>query len=86
MSHRKWRETKQQLIRWPDLALLGCCLVSPHFQCDILATITVLTGMVEKVGIRLGDSASCPGFLWPRGQFTQPRANLFDHLLIYLHL
>ena len=27
MSHRKWRETKQQLIWWPDLALLGCSLV-----------------------------------------------------------
>ena len=31
MSHRKWRETKQQLICWPELALLGCCLVSLHF-------------------------------------------------------
>ena len=41
MSHRKWREIKQQLIRWPDLALLGCCLVSLHFKCDILAPITV---------------------------------------------
>ena len=37
MSHRKWRETKEQLIWWPDLALLGCCLVSLHF----LAPITV---------------------------------------------
>ena len=35
MSHRKRRETKQQLILWPDLALLGCCIVSLHFQCDI---------------------------------------------------
>ena len=35
---RKWRETKQQLIWWPDLALLGCCcLVSIHFLCDILS-------------------------------------------------
>ena len=41
MSHRKWRETKQQLIWWPVLALLGCSLVSLHFQCDILAPITV---------------------------------------------
>ena len=41
MSHKKWRETKQQMIWWPDLALLGCCLVSLQFQCDILATITV---------------------------------------------
>ena len=41
MSRRKWRETKEQLIWWPDLALLGSCLVSLHFQCDILGTITV---------------------------------------------
>ena len=41
MSHRKWRETEEQLTWWPDLALLGCSLVSLHFQCDILAPITV---------------------------------------------
>ena len=35
MSHRKWRETKQQLMWWPDLALLGWCLVYLHFLCDI---------------------------------------------------
>ena len=38
MSHRKWRETKQQLIGLPDLALLGCCLVSLPFLWDILHT------------------------------------------------
>ena len=37
MSHRKWRETKQQLILLPDLALLGCCLVDLQFLCDILS-------------------------------------------------
>ena len=26
----------QQLIGWTDLALPGCSLVSPHFQCDIM--------------------------------------------------
>ena len=31
MLHRKWRGTKQQLIWWPNLALLGCYLVSLHF-------------------------------------------------------
>ena len=41
MSQRKWTVTKQQLIWWPDLALLGCSLVSLHFQCDILAPIMV---------------------------------------------
>ena len=51
MSHRKWRETKQQLIWWPDLALLGCWLVSLHFICEILATFTVhirATGKATK--------------------------------------
>ena len=42
MSHRKWRETKQQLIWLHDLALLGCCLVSPLFLCDILFTGPVI--------------------------------------------
>ena len=41
MSHRKWREIKQHLIWWPDLSLPGCCLISLHFQCNILAPITV---------------------------------------------
>ena len=41
MSHRKWRENKQQLMWWPELVLLGCCLVSLHFRCDILALIPV---------------------------------------------
>ena len=38
MSYRKWRETKQQLRWWPDLSLLGCCLVSLHFLCNILSS------------------------------------------------
>ena len=42
MSHRKLSETKhQQLIWWPDLALLGCCLVYLHFLCDILSGFPV---------------------------------------------
>ena len=43
MSHRKWREIKRQLIRLPDLALLGCSLLSIHIQGDILQTFTVNT-------------------------------------------
>ena len=38
MSRRKWRETKLQLIWWPELALLWCLLVSLHFLCDILSS------------------------------------------------
>ena len=42
VAHRKWRETKQQLIWLPDLALLCCYSVSLFFQCDILSTGPVL--------------------------------------------
>ena len=35
-SHRKWRETKQQLSWLPDLTLVGCHFVSLHFRCNIL--------------------------------------------------
>ena len=38
MSHRKRRENKQQLIWRPNLALLGYCLVSLPFLCDILSS------------------------------------------------
>ena len=41
MSHRKWRETEQQLSWLPDLALLGSCLLSLHFLCDIQTGRTV---------------------------------------------
>ena len=37
MSYRIWRENKQNLTWWPELVLLGCCLVSLYFRCDILA-------------------------------------------------
>ena len=36
MSHRKWRETKQQPSRARSGNKLSCCLVSLHFLCDIL--------------------------------------------------
>ena len=48
MSYRKWRENKQQLIRWPELVLLGLCLVSLHFRCDILAPIPVQLSQYVK--------------------------------------
>ena len=48
ISHRKWRETKQQLILLPDLALLGRCFVSLLFLCDILST-----GMVQFIDFDL---------------------------------
>ena len=36
ISLRTWRETKQQLSWWLNLVLLGCCLVSLHYLCQIL--------------------------------------------------
>ena len=41
ISHRKWRESKQQLIRLLDLTLLGCILVSFHILSVIQLTFTV---------------------------------------------
>ena len=49
MLHRKWRETKQQLILLPDLALLGCCLVSLLFLCDILSTGPLQFYLAEEI-------------------------------------
>ena len=43
ISHRKWRQSKQQLIRLLDLTLPGCILVSFHILCDILQTFTVVS-------------------------------------------
>ena len=34
MSHRKWRETKQQPSRARSGHQISCCLVSLHFLCD----------------------------------------------------
>ena len=42
MSHWKWRETKQQPSRARSGHQIRCCLVSLHFLCDIMETITVL--------------------------------------------
>ena len=41
MTHRKWRETKQQPIMLPGPAVPGGCLVSFHFLWAILSTSTV---------------------------------------------
>ena len=44
MSHRKSRETKQQPSSARSGNQISCCLVSLHFLCDILATVTVQGG------------------------------------------
>ena len=36
VTHRKWRESKQQPSRARSGNQLSCCLVSLHFLCDIL--------------------------------------------------
>ena len=41
MSHRKWRETKQQPIMLPGPAVPGCCLVSFCFLVDIHSILSV---------------------------------------------
>ena len=51
MSHRKWRETKQQQSRARSGHQLSCCLVSLGFLCDILRTSRVLS-QAEKAVIR----------------------------------
>ena len=72
MSHRKWRETKQQLIWWPDLTLLGCSLVSLHFQCDILAPITVT--LVEKGHGKKPRLTTLKRGEWKEGEISPPLA------------
>ena len=69
MSHRKWRESKQQLTSWPDLALPGCCLVCLHILCDILLTFTVYIRIHACIATLSSDlrptRAPCP--FMPRG-------------------
>ena len=54
MSHRKWRESKQQLIWFPALALLGCCLVSLHFLWNILSGGPVESGERQSLFWHVG--------------------------------
>ena len=53
MSHRKWRESKQQLTSWLDLTLPGCCLVSLHILRDILLTFTEVAHNKACLGLLL---------------------------------
>ena len=41
MSHRKWKETKQQPSMLLGAAVPGCCLVSFHILWVILSTSTI---------------------------------------------
>ena len=41
MSHKKWRETKQQPSRARTGHQISCCLLLLHFLCDILSTGTL---------------------------------------------
>ena len=60
ISHRKWRETREQLIRLPELALLGCCLVSLLFLCDILSTGPVLLSSLSCRPMEIdGGAGNC---------------------------
>ena len=41
LSHRKWKETKQQPGTAGSGNILCCCLVSLHFMCDTLSIHSV---------------------------------------------
>ena len=59
MSHWKWRETKQQPSRARSGHQISCCLVSLHFLCDILATITVHDWWYDDGVLRRRSPGSC---------------------------
>ena len=64
IGRRKWRETKQQLIWWCDLALIGCCLVSLHFLCDILSGRLVAISLLQNFQELLPLSRHHPPYLF----------------------
>ena len=49
MSHRKWRETKQQPSRARSGHQMSGCLVALHFLCDIQAGDPVLYVLVKNI-------------------------------------
>ena len=51
MMHRKWKETKQQPGTAGPGNILGCCLVSLHFLCDIHSIHPVVAGAVHDRGL-----------------------------------
>ena len=59
MSHRKWRETKQQPSMLHCPAVPGCCLVSFEFLCDI--------PFIHFVTLLQEISAHWNYVPWPRG-------------------
>ena len=71
MPNRKWRK---QLSLWPDLALLGCCLVSLHFLWGILRQNQVQAW--DKT-LWIGSMIQHPGCLWSGSELTQTSLNDF---------
>ena len=64
MTHRKWRETKQQPSMLPGPAVTGCCLVYFHFLWVILSTSTVQSGASgHSLGFVNKNLGSSPGLL-----------------------
>ena len=53
MSHRKLKETKQQPGTARPANILGCCLVSFHFRCDIHPIRPVLLSIERKLVLYL---------------------------------
>ena len=77
MSHRKWWETKHQLIWWHEVTLLGCCLVSLHFLCDILSSHSVLYHHAWRYSPRLSEK--------PSGEFKEITIWDSNFVLVFLH-
>ena len=67
MSHRKWRETKQQPSRAKSCRQLSCCLVCLHFLCNILTSHPLLhshSSLLSHPFLLMSD--------WPLHKITLP--------------
>ena len=61
-------------LRQPHVVASSCLRDSRNFM-RVLSNRRALGCVIPR-----------PGFLWPRGEFMQPRAHLFDHLSINTHV
>ena len=98
MSHRKWRETKQQLFSLPDLALPGCCLVFLHFlvrhpirsPCTpkkALQNVTLGHSWWDKIFIIFRNSAHTPiPMSFRRLWFSFPSISWAEHWALKKHV
>ena len=81
MSHRKWKETKQQPGTATQDNILGCCLVSLRFLCDIYSIHSVL--IVSYFPAPCTKSCAMPPSLRPA---LVPRRLVFQSRNVQSHL